>query len=81
GKDLSKFPKMNQVSLNWIIDAYKNTKDKSLFFNTSGFTKHAGTKKLQQQIEAGLSEEEIKKSWQSDLDKFKKIRAKYLLYK
>ncbi|NND78652.1 MAG: DUF1343 domain-containing protein, partial [Eudoraea sp.] len=81
GKDLSKFPKMNQVSLNWIIDAYKNTKDKSLFFNTSGFTKHAGTKKLQQQIEAGLSEEEIKKSWQSDLDNFKKIRAKYLLYK
>lgn len=80
GKDLSKFPKMNVVSLNWIIDAYKNTKDKTKFFNTSGFTKHAGTQKLQQQIEAGLSEEEIKKSWKSDLDKFKKIRAKYLLY-
>lgn len=81
GKDLSKFPKMNHVSLNWIIDAYKNTKDKSLFFNSSGFTKHAGTKKLQQQIEAGHSEEEIKKSWQSDLDNFKKIRSNYLLYK
>ena len=80
GKDLSKVPKMNGVSLNWIIDAYKNTKDKTKVFNTSGFTKHAGTAKLQQQIEAGLSEEEIKASWQPDLDKFKKIRAKYLLY-
>ena len=80
GKDLSKVPKMNGVSLNWIIDAYKNTKDKTKVFNTSGFTKHAGTAKLQQQIEAGLSEEEIKTSWQPDLDKFKKIRAKYLLY-
>jgi len=80
GKDLSKIPKMNEVSLKWLIDAYKNTKDKTKVFNTSGFTKHAGTEKLQQQIEAGLSEEEIKKSWQSDLGKFKKIRAKYLLY-
>ena len=80
GKDLSKIPKMNEVSLKWLIDAYKNTKDKTKVFNTSGFTKHAGTEKLQQQIEAGLSEEEIKKSWQSDLGKFKKLRAKYLLY-
>ena len=80
GKDLSEIPKMNEVSLKWLIDAYKNTKDKTKVFNTSGFTKHAGTEKLQQQIEAGLSEEEIKKSWQSDLGKFKKLRAKYLLY-
>ena len=80
GKDLSEHPKMSGVSLNWIMDAYKNTTDKTKVFNTSGFTKHAGTEKLQQQIEAGLSEEEIKKSWKSDLDKFKKIRAKYQLY-
>jgi len=80
GKDLSTFPKMSGVSLNWIIDAYKNAKDKTKVFNSSGFTKHAGTDKLQQQIEAGLSEEEIKKSWKSDLDKFKKIRVKYLRY-
>ena len=80
GKDLSEILKMSEVSLNWMIDAYKNTMDKTKVFNTSGFTKHAGTEKLQQQIEAGLSEVEIKKSWKSDLDKFKKIRAKYLLY-
>lgn len=80
GRDLSGLPKMNTVSLQWILDAYKNTTDKSKFFNTSGFTKHAGTELLQKQIEAGLTEEEIKKTWQPYLTKFKKIRAKYVKY-
>jgi uncharacterized protein YbbC (DUF1343 family) len=80
GKDLSNTSRMDEVSLKWILDAYKNTADKTLFFNTAGFTRHAGTEKLQQQIEAGLSEAEIKKSWQEDLDRFEKIREKYLMY-
>ncbi|MCM4151645.1 DUF1343 domain-containing protein [Arenibacter sp. N53] len=80
GKDLSQTPKMNTVDLNYILDAYRNTKDKSLFFNNSGFTRHAGTEVLQKQIETGLSHEEIKKTWQIDINRFKKIRAKYLIY-
>jgi len=80
GKDLAKIPKMSEVSLVWLLDAYKNATDKSLVFNTNGFTKHAGTTMLQQQIEAGLSEEEIKATWLEDLEKFKKVRAKYLMY-
>jgi uncharacterized protein YbbC (DUF1343 family) len=80
GKDLSQTPKTNTVNLDYILDAYKNTTDKSLFFNTSGFTRHAGTKELQKQIESGLSQVEIKKTWQEDIDQFQKIRAKYLIY-
>jgi len=80
GKDLSGIPRMNQVSLNWLIDAYVNCTDKTRFFNTSGFTKHAGTELLQQQIEKGLSEAEIKATWHEDLEAFKKIREKYLIY-
>ena len=80
GKDLSEIPKMNEVSLQWLIDAYMNSQDKSKVFNTSGFTKHAGTTKLQQQIEAGLTEVEIKATWQDKLEKFKKLRSKYLMY-
>jgi len=80
GKDLTKIPKMNEVSLRWLIDAYKNSKGTFDFFKTNGFTKHAGTEKLQQQIEAGLTEKEIKDSWQNNLEKFKKIREQYLLY-
>lgn len=80
GKDLSEISKMNEVSLHWIIDAYKNANDSALVFNTKGFTKHAGTQKLQLQIESGLTEEEIKATWQEDLNDFKLIRDKYLLY-
>ncbi|MFK7811764.1 MAG: exo-beta-N-acetylmuramidase NamZ domain-containing protein [Maribacter sp.] len=80
GKDLSEISKMSEVSLQWIIDAYKNSTDTSKFFNTSGFTKHAGTEKLQKQIESGLSEKEIKATWQTDLEKFQKVREKYLIY-
>ncbi|MBO0343328.1 MAG: DUF1343 domain-containing protein [Bacteroidota bacterium] len=80
GRDLSKTPRMNEVTMEWIIDAYNNTLDKSKFFLTSGFTKHAGTPLLQKQIEEGLSNEEIKATWQNDLESFKKIRQKYLIY-
>jgi len=80
GKDLSKMPKMSEVSLKWLIDAFKNAKDKDSVFNTNGFTKHAGNAKLQQQIENGFSEEEIKETWRPYLDNFEKTRVKYLLY-
>ena len=80
GRDLSKSPRMGEVSLQWVMDAYHNSLDKSKFFLTSGFTKHAGTPILQQQIEAGMTEAEIKAGWQDDLDAFKKIRERYLIY-
>ena len=80
GKDLSKTKRMNEVTMDYIIDAYTNSVDKSKYFLTSGFTKHAGSEELQKQIEDGLTNTEIKATWQADLEKFKKIRAKYLLY-
>jgi uncharacterized protein YbbC (DUF1343 family) len=80
GKDLSNTQRMNQVTLAYLIDTYTNSTDKSKVFNTSGFTKHAGTEKLQQQIESGLSNSEIRETWKADLEKFKKVREMYLLY-
>ena len=80
GKDLSKTSRMQEVSLQWVLDAYQNASDKKAVFIRSGFTKHAGTTKLQEQIEAGSSEKEIKATWQDAIEKFKKTRAKYLLY-
>ena len=81
GEDLSNEKIEAKVTLKWLIKAYNNSTDKSLVFNTSGFTRHAGTDKLQKQIEAGLSEEQIKATWQDDLKRFKVIREKYLIYK
>ncbi|MBO9583953.1 MAG: DUF1343 domain-containing protein [Flavobacterium sp.] len=80
GEDLTAYPKLKQLELKWLIKAYQNTSDKTKFFN-GFFTKLAGTKKLQQQIESGVSESEIRKTWQKDLEAFKKMRTKYLIYK
>ncbi|WP_338840278.1 DUF1343 domain-containing protein [Flavobacterium ginsenosidimutans] len=80
GEDLTAYPKLKQLELKWLIKAYQNTSDKTKFFNAF-FTKLAGTKKLQQQIESGVSETQIRQSWQKDLEAFKKMRTKYLIYK
>lgn len=79
GEDLSAIAKVNQLELKWIINAYKNTDDKSKFFN-SFFTKLAGTKKLQAQIENNIPEVEIRASWKEGLLNFKEMRGKYLIY-
>lgn len=79
GEDLSKAPKVNQLELKWLLKAYQNTTDKSKFF-IPFFTKLAGTKKLQQQIEAGVSEKDIRDSWKKGLEDFKTMRKAYLLY-
>ena len=79
GEDLTTYPKLTRLELKWLIKAYQNTSDKTKFFN-SFFTKLAGTKKLQQQIESGISEDKIRKTWQKDLEFFKKMRMKYLIY-
>ena len=80
GEDLTKYPKLDKIELKWLIKAYNTTSDKSRFFNKF-FTRLAGTKKLQEQIETGVSEEGIRNSWKEGLDNFKKIRANYLIYK
>ncbi|TDE45323.1 DUF1343 domain-containing protein [Flavobacterium rhamnosiphilum] len=79
GEDLSTAPKVNRLELKWLIKAYASTTDQSKFFNPF-FTKLAGTKKLQQQIENGISEDQIRESWKKGLIEFKEMRLKYLIY-
>lgn len=80
GEDLSEVSFMKEMSLQWLIKAYKGSSVKDKFFNTSGFTKHAGTSELQEQIVAGWREAKIKESWAASIKEFKEIRKKYLLY-
>ncbi|HMU46205.1 MAG TPA: DUF1343 domain-containing protein [Chitinophagaceae bacterium] len=71
----------NKIQLQWIIDAYKIFPGKDSFFlKTNSFNRLAGTDRLMQQIKDGVTEEEIRKSWEPELNEFKKIRKKYLLY-
>ena len=79
GVDLSKIPKLEKVDISNLIDAYNKTPKEKEFFGKT-FTVHAGTPDLQKQIEEGMNAEEIRASWQKDVEKFKKIRAKYLIY-
>jgi len=82
GVDLREYPFRGGLSLNFILDMYqKADKDKPLFFSRpQWFDLLAGTKDLRNQIIRGMSENEIRASWQANLDTYKKIRAKYLLY-
>ncbi|TDU40327.1 uncharacterized protein YbbC (DUF1343 family) [Gelidibacter sediminis] len=79
GKDLREVERLNEIRLDWLIQAYNGAPDKKTFFNDF-FKKLAGTTKLQTQIAQGMSIDEIKKTWQSGLESFKETRAKYVLY-
>ena len=79
GEDLTTIEPVSQIELKWLIRAFNTTEDKTAFFNPF-FTKLAGTQTLRLQIEEGISERKIKKSWKPGLDQFKEIRKKYLLY-
>jgi uncharacterized protein YbbC (DUF1343 family) len=69
----------NKLQIKWLLEAYKNFPEKGKFFN-SFFDKLAGTTKLKAQIISGADEATIRASWQKDLNHFKSIRKKYLLY-
>ncbi len=79
GIDLRTTEYLSKINLEFLIDAYKKTPKTEKFFGPT-FTAHAGTTELEQQIAQGLSAEEIRETWESDLEKFKKIRRKYLIY-
>ncbi len=79
GVDLRATQHLSMINLKWLIDAYNKTPKNESFFGDT-FTSHAGTKKLQKQIESGMTTEEIRKTWQLDLNNFQKMRSRYLLY-
>ncbi len=78
GLDLRK-EKANGLSLTYLIKLYKAYPDKEKFF-TSYFDKLAGNKILKEQIKKGMSEEDIKDTWRKELNQYKAMRKKYLLY-
>ncbi|MBR9846252.1 MAG: DUF1343 domain-containing protein, partial [Algicola sp.] len=79
GEDLREEKTLDRIHLSYLIRAYHNSVGKQEFFNDF-FIKLAGTSTLQQQIEAGLSEAEIRNSWSEGLSKFKDMRSNYLIY-
>ena len=86
GTDFSSIPAKNiwvkgKIDLSYLIDFYNKLKGKGPYFlENNWIDKLAGTDSLRKMIVAGKSEEEIRNSWQPDIDKFRVLREKYLLY-
>jgi uncharacterized protein YbbC (DUF1343 family) len=68
-----------EINLNLVIDAYNDFPDKDKFF-TPYFDILAAGPLLREQIQKGMTSEEIRATWKDGLEKFSKIREKYLLY-
>jgi uncharacterized protein YbbC (DUF1343 family) len=79
GYNLAKEKKLSKVNISWLVEAYENYPEKESFFGKT-FTIHAGNEILRKQLEAGVSPMLIEASWENDIEKFKKIRKKYVLY-
>lgn len=84
--DVAKLEKSEKLNLGWLIEMYNAYPDKARFFDMSqskqmgNFDKLAGTENLKKQITAGVSEKEIRASWEPGLSEYKNTRKKYLLY-
>jgi len=74
--------KERRINLQYLLDFYNYFPQKDSFFlKTLYFDKLAGTTHLREQVIAGKTEAEIRRTWQPGLEKFKAVRKKYLLYK
>ena len=69
----------NGFNLEYVIDAYNRTELGEQFF-TRFFEKLVGVDYIRTMIMEGCSAQEIRARWQPDLEQFKTLRRKYLLY-
>lgn len=83
GYDLSKSVSLNTkgsgLHLEYLIEFYEKLPAQGTYF-TEYFNKLAGNSSLQQQIIERIDPESIRKSWEPEIEKFKEIRKKYLIY-
>lgn len=71
-----------QASIHWeyLWQMYRSLGEEKFFKSLDHFQKLSGSDQLHQALKQGKSIEEYRASYQDDLNAFKKIRAKYLLY-
>ena len=69
-----------EINIDWIISAYHDFPQKDKFF-TSYFDVLAGGPVLREQIQNGFTAKQIRATWKEGLERFSRIRKKYLLYK
>ena len=81
GIDLRALTEVPAFTLRYFLDFYRKYQNKEEFLTRERWLNLlAGTDDLIRQIRAGKTEQEITESWQADLEKYKQLRKKYLLY-
>jgi uncharacterized protein YbbC (DUF1343 family) len=84
--DMTEYRKAGKINIQWMLELYKAYPYKDKFFDRSQSNQMgnidglAGTTEFREQIVAGKTEEEIRKSWEPKLSEYKVMRKKYLLY-
>lgn len=84
--DVTKLRKEKQINLSWILELYKAHPNKKRFFDSSlsnqmGVIENLiGSGLFRSQIINGVSESEIRNSWEPELSQYKAMRLKYLIY-
>ncbi|MCP9612854.1 exo-beta-N-acetylmuramidase NamZ family protein [Coprobacter tertius] len=69
------------LTLTYLLRFYRLSGEKEKFFSSpSFFDKLMGNRRVRQDILSGKSENEIKDRWASELQEYKKMRKKYLMY-
>jgi uncharacterized protein YbbC (DUF1343 family) len=84
--DLKSLHASKRINLQWMIELYNAYPDKSKFFDSTQskamgrIERLIGNDLFEQQLIAGMSEEEIRKTWEPGLSAYKKMRTQYLIY-
>lgn len=84
--DVSMLKKAGKVNIQWMIEMYKAYPEKEKFFDykqdkeIGNIDFRTGDSRFKEQIVAGMSEEQIRKTWEPGLGNYKKMRMKYMLY-
>lgn len=72
----------DKLNISVLLKMYELFPDKDKFFRKNNSLEHLiGYKDFRTQVESGMSEDEIRKTWEQGLDRFKETRSKYLIYK
>ncbi len=85
--DINQSRKTKQINISWMLELYAAFPDKERFFDfkqsnqINDIAKLVGTHDFKKQVMSGVSESEIRKSWEPGLSNYKTMRKKYLLYK
>lgn len=78
---LDSLKNVNSLNFNWLVKSFKTSNESLDFFNKNGFFNLlAGTDKIMNLIKGGASGVQIRETYQMELEKFKLIRKKYLIY-